>query len=169
MSTAYLGIGSNINAPANIASGIAALRASFDDVRLSPMYQSAAVGFEGSDFINLVAAIETTMSPLELREFLHALEDRHGRTRDVPKFSDRTLDIDILLYDDLYLLSPVLEIPRGEILTSAHVLRPLADLAPDLLHPAERRTLRKIWASFSGKATNLVRIELPQPDAAARC
>jgi len=160
MSTAYLGFGSNIDAPANIASGIAALRERFGDVRLSPIYRSAAVGFEGSDFINLVAAIETTMSPLELREFLHALEDRHGRARDVPKFSDRTLDIDILLYDDLYLLSPVLEIPRGEILTSAHVLRPLADLAPDLLHPVERQTMLELWERFPGKATNLVRIEL---------
>jgi len=160
MSTAYLGFGSNIDAPANIASGIATLRARFGDVRLSPIYRSAAVGFEGSDFINLVAAIETTMSPLELREFLHALEDRHGRARDVPKFSDRTLDIDILLYDDLYLLSPGLEIPRGEILTSAHVLRPLADLAPDLLHPVERQTMLELWERFPGKATNLVRIEL---------
>jgi 2-amino-4-hydroxy-6-hydroxymethyldihydropteridine diphosphokinase len=160
MSTAYLGFGSNIDAPANIASGIDALRERFGDVRLSPIYRSAAVGFEGSDFINLVAAIETTMSPLELREFLHALEDHHGRARDVPKFSDRTLDIDILLYDDLYLLSPVLEIPRGEILTSAHVLRPLADLAPDLLHPVERHTMLELWERFPGKATNLVRIEL---------
>lgn len=160
MSTAYLGIGSNIDARANIASGIDALRERFGDVRLSPVYQSAAVGFEGSDFINLAAAIETAMSPLELREFLHALEDRHGRARDVPKFSDRTLDIDILLYDDLYLLSPVLEIPRGEILTSAHVLKPLADLAPDLLHPVERRSLRELWERFPGKAANLMRVEL---------
>lgn len=160
MSTAYLGIGSNIDAPANIASGIDGLRECFGHVRLSPIYRSAAVGFKGSDFINLVAAIETAMSPLELRAFLHALEDRHGRARDVPKFSDRTLDIDILLYDDLYLLSPILEIPRGEILTSAHVLRPLADLAPDLLHPTERRTMRELWERFPGKATNLVRIDL---------
>ena len=160
MSTAYLGFGSNIDAPANIASGIAALRERFGGVRLSPIYRSAAVGFEGSDFINLVAAIETGMSPLELRAFLHALEDRHGRARDVPKFSDRTLDIDILLYDDLYLLSPVLEIPRGEILTSAHVLRPLADLAPDLLHPVERQPMLTLWERFPGKATNLLRIEL---------
>jgi 2-amino-4-hydroxy-6-hydroxymethyldihydropteridine diphosphokinase len=160
MSSAYLGFGSNIDAPDNIASGVAALRECFGDVRLSPIYRSAAVGFEGSDFINLVAAIATMMSPLELREFLHALEDRHGRARDVPKFSDRTLDIDILLYDDLYLLSPLLEIPRGEILTSAHVLKPLDELAPDLLHPIERRTMRELWERFPGKATNLVRIEL---------
>ena len=80
------------------------------------------------------------MLPLELRHYLRDLEDRYGRKRDVPKFSDRTLDIDILLYDDLVLLSPVLEIPRPEILKFAHVLKPLADLEPDLVHPGELRT-----------------------------
>ncbi len=160
MSTAYLGLGSNIDAMANIVSGIAALHEAFGEVALSPVYRAPAVGFEGNDFINLVARIETSLQPLRLRHFLHALEDRHGRHRNVPKFSDRTLDIDILLYDDLYLLSPVLEIPRGEIMTSAHVLRPLADLAPDLLHPVERQTMLELWERFPGKATNLVRIEL---------
>ncbi len=56
-------------------------------------------------------------------------------TASAPKFADRTLDIDILLYDDLYLLSPALEIPRNEILEAAYVLKPMADLAPDLHHP----------------------------------
>ena len=160
MSTAYLGLGSNIEAEAHIAAGIAALREAFDNVVLSPIYRAAAVGFSGNDFINLVARIDTTLEPLELKRFLHALEDRHGRRRDVPKFSDRTLDIDILLYDDLYLLSPELEIPRDEILTAAHVLKPLADLAPDLRHPVRRQTMSDLWRAFRGKGANLVRIEL---------
>ncbi|MCW8871980.1 MAG: 2-amino-4-hydroxy-6-hydroxymethyldihydropteridine diphosphokinase [Xanthomonadales bacterium] len=100
------------------------------------------------------------MSPLELKRFLHALEDRHGRIRDVPKFSDRTLDIDILLYDDLYLISPELEIPREEILTAAHVLKPLADLAPKLLHPVSRRTMAELWDDFPPQESHLVCIEL---------
>ncbi len=115
---------------------------------MSPVYRAPAVGFAGSDFINLVARIETDMGPLDLKYFLHTLEDRHGRARNVPKFSDRTLDIDILLYDDLYLLSPELEIPRDEILTAAHVLKPLADLAPDLLHPVTRRSILEHWQAF---------------------
>jgi 2-amino-4-hydroxy-6-hydroxymethyldihydropteridine diphosphokinase len=155
MSTAYLGLGSNIDAQANIASGIEALRETFGRVALSPAYLAPAVGFEGSDFINLVARVETAMDPLELRRFLHAIEDRHGRSRSAPKFSDRTLDIDILLYDDLFLLSPALEIPRDEILTAAHVLRPLADLAPDLLHPVCRQTLSDLWRNFPQRGTTL--------------
>ena len=144
----YLGLGSNVNARSNIASGIAALREALDTVALSPVYEAPAIGFEGDDFINLVARAETDMSPLELKHFLHELEDRHGRDRSGPKFSDRTLDIDILLYDDLWLQSPELEIPRDEILTAAHVLRPLADLAPDLLHPVRRQRIADLWQEF---------------------
>ena len=159
MSTVYLGLGSNIDARANLNSGIAALRGTFGEVALSPAYRARAVGFVGGDFINLVARIETDMSPLDLKRYLHGLEDRHGRARSAPKFSDRTLDIDILLYDDLYLLSPQLEIPRDEILTAAHVLRPLADLAPGLLHPACRRTMAELWREFPQQGQDLAPIE----------
>jgi 2-amino-4-hydroxy-6-hydroxymethyldihydropteridine diphosphokinase len=114
-------------------------------VALSPVYGSKAVGFSGDDFINLAARVETSMPPLELRDYLHDLEDRHGRMRNVPKFSDRSLDIDILMYDDLIVYSPKLEIPRYEILRFAHVLKPLADLDPELVHPVERRTMAELW------------------------
>jgi len=144
-STAWLGLGSNVNAENHIRAGIRALQQDFDEVALSPVYSSAAVGFEGDDFINLVARVETDMHPLALREYLRDLEDRFGRERDVAKFSDRTLDIDILLYEDLVLLSPKLEIPRAEIMKFAHVLKPLADLDPELIHPVELRTIAEIW------------------------
>ena len=145
MSKAWLGLGSNVNAEANIQAGIDELNQKFSNVSLSPVYSSTSVGFDGDDFINLVARVETDMSPMELRDYLRDLEDRHGRKRDVPKFSDRSLDIDILLYDDLVLLSPVLEIPRAEIMKFSHVLKPLADLDPDLVHPAELRSMLEIW------------------------
>ena len=157
MSTAWLGLGSNVNAENNIRAGISALGETFSDVSLSPAYASTAVGFEGDDFINLVARVETDLQPTELREYLRNLEDRYGRRRDVPKFSDRSLDIDILLYGDLVLLSPILEIPRAEILKFAHVLKPLADLDPDLLHPSELRCLAEIWKS-SGLADDCLRL-----------
>ena len=147
MSKAWLGLGSNVNAEANIRAGIDELNQQFSNVSLSPVYSSTSVGFSGDDFINLVARVETDLSPMELRDYLRDLEDRHGRKRDVPKFSDRSLDIDILLYDDLVLLSPVLEIPRAEILKFAHVLKPLADLDPDLVHPTELRPMLEIWES----------------------
>jgi 2-amino-4-hydroxy-6-hydroxymethyldihydropteridine diphosphokinase len=145
MSIAWLGLGSNVDAVSHIRAGIRELERDFENVSLSPVYSSAAVGFEGHDFINLVARVETGMPPLELRQYLRNLEDRFGRKRQVAKFSDRTLDIDILLYDDLVVFSPLLEIPRAEILKFAHVLKPLADLDPDLHHPFELRSMADIW------------------------
>ena len=145
MSTAWLGLGSNVDAGAHIRAGIQELRAKFDSATLSPVYSSTAVGFDGEDFINLVARVETDMHPLALRQYLRNFEDQHGRKRDVPKFSDRSLDIDILLYDDLVLHSPKLQIPRAEILKFSHVLKPLADLEPDLIHPTELRSMLEIW------------------------
>jgi len=160
MSIVYLGLGSNIDARANISSGIDVLRQTFDRVECSPVYQTAAFGFEGNDFINLVAAVETIMSPLELKYFLTGLEDQHDRDRQSPKFSDRTLDIDILLYDDLYLISPELSIPHSDILEAAHVLKPLADLAPNLIHPVCRKAMIELWNAFPGQNAAMVPIEL---------
>jgi 2-amino-4-hydroxy-6-hydroxymethyldihydropteridine diphosphokinase len=157
MSLAWLGLGSNVNAETHIRSGIAELEKDFVNVFLSPVYSSTAVGFEGHDFINLVARIETQMQPLELRQYLRDLEDRFGRKRDVAKFSDRSLDIDILLYDDLVLLSPLLEIPRAEILKFPHVLKPLADLDPELIHPTVLRPMAEIWAA-SGMDDSCLRL-----------
>jgi 2-amino-4-hydroxy-6-hydroxymethyldihydropteridine diphosphokinase len=160
MSTVYLGLGSNIDPESHIAAGLAALRELFGEVRVSPWYRAPAVGFEGDPFINGVARMETELGPLKIKQLLHELEDRHGRARDVPKFSDRTLDIDILLYDDLVLVSPELEIPRGEILTAAHVLRPLADLAPDCAHPATGIRFADLWRQFPEPRGGLQPIEI---------
>ena len=147
---AYLGLGSNRDAEHNIAAGMQALRQAFEAVEVSPVYRSPAVGFEGSDFLNCAAVIETGMALGELKQWLVDLEDRHGRDRSQPKFSDRTLDIDILLYDDLVGDHDGLELPRDEILKYAHVLKPLADLAPELRHPVTGRTFAEHWDEFDG-------------------
>lgn len=160
MSSVFLGLGSNVDAAANIRAGVAALRERFGVVRLSPVYRSLAVGFDGNDFLNLAAAIDTDIQPLALKDFLNLLEARHGRTRDVARYSDRTLDIDILLWDDLFLRLPALTLPRAEILECAHVLKPLADLAPGHLHPATGMTMAQLWANFSGDRSVLTLIDL---------
>ena len=146
--TAFLSLGSNIDAEANIRSAMRALQADFQDVMFSPVYRCPAVGFEGEDFINLAARILTELKPLELRNYLADLENRHDRDRTAPRWSSRTLDVDILLYDDLCLMSPVLEIPRREILTAAFSLKPLADLAPDLVHPVTGKRIADLWDRF---------------------
>jgi 2-amino-4-hydroxy-6-hydroxymethyldihydropteridine diphosphokinase len=161
VSTAWLSLGSNIDAERNIASAMRALAEECPQARFSPVYRSAAVGFDGDDFLNLVAAVETRLTPLQLKAALAALENAHRRDRSAPRWSSRTLDVDILLYDDLWLLSPELEIPRGEILGMAHVLKPLAALAPDLHHPADGRTMAELWNAFAGERGGLERVEWP--------
>lgn len=146
MGTAYLSLGSNIDARANIASAIRALRARFGEVRVSPVYRTAAVGFDGADFLNAAAVIDSDLDPLALDAWLHALEDAHGRDRSGPRFGDRTLDIDLVLYDDRILDGPgSLRLPRDE-LRHAFVLRPLAEIAPDAVEPRSGLTLAELWS-----------------------
>jgi 2-amino-4-hydroxy-6-hydroxymethyldihydropteridine diphosphokinase len=145
MPSAYLSLGSNQNPETNLSSALTALRQRFGEVRVSAAYRFPAVGFDGADFVNLAAIVETDLAPDALNDWLHALEDRHGRRRDVPRFSDRTLDIDIVLYGDQVLRgSGNLQVPRDE-LKHAFVLRPLAEIAPDAVVPADGRTLRELW------------------------
>ena len=146
----YLGLGSNVDARNKLAAGIAALRDRFGEVECSPVYRSEAVGFEGEDFLNACCRIETEMKPEALKAWLTELEDYHGRQRDLPKFADRTLDIDILLFGDRIGTFGELVLPRGEILKYAHVLKPLADLAPELEHPETGKTFARHWAEFEG-------------------
>lgn len=146
----YLGLGSNVDARNKLAAGVAALRERFGQVECSPVYQSEAVGFDGEDFLNACCRIQTDMQPETLKAWLTELEDRHGRQRDLPKFADRTLDIDILLFGNRTGRFGRLALPRGEILKYAHVLKPLADLAPDLEHPETRKTFAEHWQEFDG-------------------
>ncbi|MEE4330817.1 MAG: 2-amino-4-hydroxy-6-hydroxymethyldihydropteridine diphosphokinase [Wenzhouxiangella sp.] len=146
----FLGLGSNQAPERNIAAGIEALRQRFGEVRLSPVYRSVAVGFSGSDFLNAAARIRTDIGVTALKDWLTELENRHGRDRSQPRFSDRSLDIDILFYGDQVGSFDGLELPRGEILKYAHVLKPLADIAPERAHPSTGLTLAEHWERFEG-------------------
>ena len=146
MGRAYLSLGSNIEPAQHLRSAIAALRERFGAVQLSPVYRTPAVGFDGADFLNAAAIIDSDLDPQALNDWLHALEDAHGRDRSGPRFGPRPLDIDIVFYDDLVLDGPGhLQIPRDE-LKHAFVLKPLADLAPGYVHPRIGRSLAALWA-----------------------
>lgn len=148
MATVYLGLGSNTHAPIHLRRAIAILQEVFEFIAVSPVYESEAVGFEGDNFLNLVVAGETRMSVGELYEFLRDIENQEGRDRSAPKFSGRTLDIDILLYDDLVGEYEGVLLPREEIISNAFVLKPLCDLAPDLMHPGKKRTMAQLWQRY---------------------
>ena len=145
MGRAYLSLGSNLDAEAHLRDAVAALRARFGEVRVSRAYRFPAVGFAGGDFLNAAAAIDSDLDPFALNDWLHALEDAHGRDRSGPRYGDRTLDIDIVFYDALVLDGPGhLRLPRDE-LRHAFVLKPLADVAPDFVDPVSGRTLTAMW------------------------
>jgi len=143
-----LGLGSNIEPERHLRAALAALRERFGAIRVSPAYRTAAVGFEGDDFLNLAVCFGTELAPHVLNDWLHALEDAQGRRRDGPRFSSRTLDIDILLYGERIVHGPGhLQIPRLEDLRHAFVLKPLSDIAADVVVPGDGRTVGELWAA----------------------
>lgn len=148
MAWVYISLGSNIDREANTRAGIRALRQHFGDLILSSVYESEAVGFAGSSFYNMVIALQTDESVSQVSDILRQIEDQHGRDRSGPRFSSRTLDLDLLLYDDLVMDEPGLQIPRDEILQRAFVLWPLAEVAPDLKHPQAGKTYAALWFEF---------------------
>ena len=143
-----LGIGSNLNRRRHIQAATRALEREFGTVRLSPVYRTRAVGFEGPDFFNLVALIETDLAIDELHDRLRHIEDSQGRQRGGERFASRSLDIDILLYGDAVLHDIGYDVPRDEILRYAFVLKPLADLMPDQRHPENGEEYVTLWLRF---------------------
>lgn len=159
MERVYLSIGSNLEPAKHIAAALAELREQFEDVEVSPLYRSIAIGFDGPDFINAAIVLNTDWEPDRLNEWLHALEDRHGRRRDQPRYYSRTLDIDIVLFGDRVMTGAGhLQVPRNE-LQFAFVLRPLLDLAPDLRNPATGERLDQCWPTVD--ADSIQRIDDP--------
>lgn len=143
--TTYISMGSNIEPERNLRGAAEALRERFGSVRLSPVYRTPAVGFDGPDFLNAIAVIESDMHPFALNDWLHALEIAHGRDRRDKSYSDRTLDLDIIYFGKLVLEGPGdFMLPRPE-LRHAFVLKPLADVAPHFVDPVRGASLEELW------------------------
>jgi 2-amino-4-hydroxy-6-hydroxymethyldihydropteridine diphosphokinase len=151
----YVSLGSNAGREANIRLAVAALREQFGAIELSPVYDSAAVGFDGSDFLNLVAGVDTSLEVEAVAAVFRAIEDQLGRDRTQPKFASRPIDLDILTYDNLILEVPGIRIPRPEILENAFVLKPLQDIAPQSLHPVSGQSYAELWRRMEPNAPRL--------------
>lgn len=135
-SLAFIGLGSNLNNPAQqIKSALSALsELSFCyGLQCAPWYSSLAIGPKGQpDYINTAAKINTSLTAIELLHQLQAIENQQGRQREI-KWGARTLDLDLLLFDDLSLQSEELTLPHPEISKRSFVLLPLYDLIPSLI------------------------------------
>ena len=160
MPVAYLGLGSNLDAEQNLQLASRELRNRFSLQKISTAYRSKALGFDGADFLNAVACIETELTPQELCRELDLIHDLAGRTRRSEKFVSRTLDIDLLLYDQLVLDQPPIRLPREDVLQFSFVLRPLAEIAPDYRHPVTGKALSEHWQEFDAASHPLTAIDL---------
>ncbi|GEA07585.1 2-amino-4-hydroxy-6-hydroxymethyldihydropteridine diphosphokinase [Alteromonas sp. KUL42] len=152
--TILISIGSNIEREHYTRQSVIALKAHFDDVRVSSVYESEAVGFDGSPFYNLVASAKTSKTIAQVCETLKAIETSHGRVHRDKKFCARTLDLDLLTYDSVVTQSPVI-LPREEICYNAFVLWPLAELVPDDIHPVTNKNYALMWREFDKQKQQL--------------
>lgn len=148
MSIVSLSLGSNHNPRAYILSALDALHARYGALQISSVFESVAVGFSGSNFLNLVVLVETDESLSVLAQALKGIEDDNDRERSGPKFSGRTLDIDILTYDDLQGTVDGIYLPRKEILYNAYVLWPLAQVLPHKIHPEAAKNYEQLWQDY---------------------
>lgn len=161
MTRVYVSMGSNIERENNIRAGLAALREHYGPLTVSSVYDSKAVGFAGDDFYNLVVGFDTAGDVHAVAHTLERIEHEHGRARGAARFNSRTLDLDLLLYDDLVLHEPGLKLPRPDILKYAFVLWPLAEIAGQWRHPQDGRTYQELWQCFDKGQQKLVRVDFP--------
>lgn len=143
MAQVYVSLGSNIEPQYHLCACLRDLRHDFPDLCVSSVHETPAVGFSGDAFWNLVVGFTTELTPDALNTYLHTLENRHGRIRTGNKFSPRSLDADLLLYDDLN-LQPEYNLPHHDILTYPFVLYPLAEIAPTVIYPRTQQTLAEL-------------------------
>ena len=150
-----LSLGSNIDRYRHINAGLTALESAFGEVRCSPVYESAAVGFNGSPFLNMIVIIETNQSLTDVISRLKAIEDNNGRDRTGPKFSARTLDIDVVTYGDAVGVIESVTLPRPELFKNAFVLLPLVDLWANERVPGKSMTYQALWEQQGDKTQRL--------------
>ena len=146
MSILHLNIGSNQDRRKNIRSALDQLDIFFEKIKVSSLFESPSEGFKGKDFYNVGVNVETNKNASEVLDILHKIEDSLGRNREVPKFSSRIIDLDLVIYDDM--IDEKINVPRKDILKYAFVLAPLLELNPDGIHPEKGVSYLNLWEEF---------------------
>jgi len=151
MANIYISLGSNVKREYYVQQGLIALAEAFylpfEQLKLSSLFESEAVGFSGNAFLNMVIGIKTSLSVEQVAITLREIEFCYGRANDAKKFSPRTLDLDLLLYDNLIIDSPA-QLPRHEITENAFVLWPLSEVAPQVVHPIIKQNYYTLWGNY---------------------
>jgi len=154
MAQIFISLGSNIDKAHYVRQGVAALHNIIPNLSVSDVFESESVGFDGSNFYNLVCGGQTALSVEEVCLALRQIEIDNGRVRSAKKFSSRTLDLDLLVFDDLVVEQPA-QLPRHEIDKNAFVLWPLAQVAPNVVHPVLQQTYHALWANYNKSQQSL--------------
>lgn len=155
----YISVGSNVDREKHTKAGLQGMYEVFGELILSTVYESESVGFKGNNFYNLVVKATTTLSITDVCRVLKKIEQDNKRQRDEQKFSPRTLDLDLLLYDHQVSCAPI-ALPRPEVLYNAFVLKPLAEIAADDIHPVVKESYANLWQQYDKGQQNLWAITL---------
>ncbi len=153
MNPVLVSVGSNLAPERNIPKALRSLNVNFGPLTCSPIYVSDAVGFDGPPFHNMAVRFVTEASPAALVLELRRIEDRLGRRRDGPRFGDRTIDLDLLLYADVVLTTDAFSLPRPELTEQSFVLGPAADIAGEWIHPLDGVSLASLWLQMGETLT----------------
>lgn len=150
MATVYLGLGTNLgNKEANLRTAIYKLQERIGkQVSLSSFYETAPWGFESDhSFLNAAIGLKTNLSPIEVLHITQEIEKELGRTKKSVNgsYSDRLIDIDILLYDNLVLQTPELTVPHPLMTERDFVMKPLIEIAGNAIHPTLQKTLSELY------------------------
>lgn len=159
MAQVFISLGSNVEKELYVQRGLDDLEQSFGPLLLSSLFESEAIGFEGDIFFNMVVGFITEQSIDQVTDELRAIEIKNGRSPTAKKFSPRTLDLDLLLFDDLICQSPAI-VPREEICHNAFVLWPLSEVAGERIHPTEKVSIQSLWRAFDQTSQQLKPVPL---------
>jgi 2-amino-4-hydroxy-6-hydroxymethyldihydropteridine diphosphokinase len=158
----YLSTGSNLGDRAlNLRNAIASLIPEVQTLTQSSIYETEPWGYSDQPtFLNQVIKASTILEPIELLNFLKEIERLMGR-QETFRFGPRKIDLDILFYDDLILDTPKLIVPHPHIAERAFVLIPLAEIAPDLIHPIYKKTIQELKACVDASSIELFQSAKP--------
>lgn len=163
MSRVYVSLGSNIDRTRNVRSAISILKQHYKTLKTSSVYESESIGFKGLPFYNLVVSFETDSTVTALIEHLKNIEDMCGRIRGPDRFVDRTLDLDVVIFGDYVSDDENVDVPSADILEYAFVLRPLAEMAPQLVHPSHGVSMQHLWNEFDAASQPLELVDICLP------
>lgn len=163
MTPVYVAAGSNVEPHKNLERACADIAHTWHDAVFSRAYVNKAVGFDGPDFINLVVGFHTA-HPLEyVIGRLRAIETQCGRPRFAPKWASRTMDLDVLLFGDRVETTSDYTLPRPDLLKRPYMLGPMAEIAPQVRHPTQGKTIGELWAAFDRGGHDMVPVTIALP------